>query len=186
MGQQYDGDSCERPQKTAWPLLALPQTGAGPPSQARVSTLNSPSAYRLRSTFLSNLPTLVLGTSSMNAQRSGTCHRATLVPRNSLSPAASMREAGARTTVASGRSPHLSSGAPTTEASSTSGCAIRAFSRSTEEIHSPPDLITSLARSVSCRKPLAVRDPTSPVRSQPWSNFEAASARSASVLLPLS
>src|ERR1035437_4361213 len=121
MGQQYDGDSCERPQKTAWPLLALPQTGAGPPSQARVSTFRSPAAYLLRSTFLSNLPTLVLGTSSMNAQRSGTCHRATLLERNSRSVAASMAESAARTTVASGRSPHFWSGTPTTDASSTSG-----------------------------------------------------------------
>ena len=40
-------------------------------------TSSSPSAYCLRSTFLSNLPTLVLGTSSMKAQRSGTCHLAT-------------------------------------------------------------------------------------------------------------
>ena len=55
------------------------------------------------------------------------------------------------TTVASGRSPHFSSGTPTTDASTTSGWAIRSFSSSTEEIHSPPDLITSLARSVRVR-----------------------------------
>ena len=82
-----------------------------------------------------------------------------------------MAEPSARTTVASGRSPHFSSGTPTTQASSTSGWAISAFSSSTEEIHSPPDLITSLARSVSGRKPSAVSEPTSPVRSQPSSNF---------------
>src|SRR5665647_2628588 len=63
--------------------------------QAGVSTLRSPSANRLRSTFLSNLPTLVLGTSSMKAQRSGTCHPATLLPRYSLSPAASIVESAA-------------------------------------------------------------------------------------------
>ena len=34
-----------------------------------------------------------------------------------------------------------------TAASKTSGWAITAFSSSTEEIHSPPDLITSLVRS---------------------------------------
>ena len=55
------------------------------------------------------------------------------------------------TTVASGRSPHRSSGTPTTLASTTSGCAISVFSSSTEEIHSPPDLMTSLDRSVSVR-----------------------------------
>ena len=36
-------------------------------------------------------------------------------------------------------------------ASPTSGCAIAAFSRSIELIHSPPDLMMSLRRSVSCR-----------------------------------
>ena len=35
-----------------------------------------------------------------------------------------------------------------TAASMMTGCAIKAFSNSTVEIHSPPDLITSLARSV--------------------------------------
>ena len=52
------------------------------------------------------------------------------------------------TTEASGRSPHFSSGTPTTVASWIEGWPIRAFSRSTEEIHSPPDLMTSLERSV--------------------------------------
>ena len=103
--------------------------------------------------FLSNLPTLVLGTSSMNAHRSGTCQCAILAARKSCSTAASTVASGTRTTVASGRSPHFGSGTPTTEASMTSGWAMRAFSRSTELIHSPPDLMTSLARSVSSRKP---------------------------------
>ena len=51
--------------------------------------------------------------------------------------------------MASGRSPHFSSGTPITAASATAGWAISAFSSSIDEIHSPPDLITSLARSVS-------------------------------------
>ena len=46
------------------------------------STTSSPSAYCARSTFLSNLPTLVFGTSSMNVHRSGSCHLATRPPRN--------------------------------------------------------------------------------------------------------
>ena len=45
------------------------------------------------------------------------------------------------------------------------------FSRSTLEIHSPPDLITSLARSEIWMKPFGSIDPTSPVRSQPSWNF---------------
>ena len=42
----------------------------------------------------------------------------------------------------------------------TAGCAMAMFSRSIEPIHSPPDLITSLLRSVICMKPSAsmVRD----------------------------
>ena len=42
-----------------------------------------------------------------------------------------------------------------------------AFSRSTELIHSPPDLIRSLVRSVIFMKPSASMVATSPVRSQP-------------------
>ena len=68
--------------------------------------------------------------------------------RSSRSPAVAP---GRSTTVASGRSPHFSSGTATTAASATSGWPIRAFSSSTEEIHSPPDLMTSLARSVRVR-----------------------------------
>src|SRR5882672_4102149 len=54
-----------------------------------------------------------------------------------------------------------------TAASATAGCAITAFSRSTEEIHSPPDLMMSLDRSVSRRNPSGVMLPTSPVRGHP-------------------
>ena len=68
---------------------------------------------------------------------------------------------------ASGRSLHLGSGMAITAASATSGWAIRAFSRSTELIHSPPDLIRSLVRSVMRTKPMASTLATSPVRSQP-------------------
>ena len=67
---------------------------------------------------------------------------------------------------ASGRSLHLSSGMAMTAASATAGCAISAFSRSTELIHSPPDLIRSLVRSVMRRKAISSIVATSPVRSQ--------------------
>ena len=53
-----------------------------------------------------------------------------------------------RTQTASGRSSHFSCGIAITAASAIEGCAIRAFSSSTDEIHSPPDLITSLERSL--------------------------------------
>jgi hypothetical protein len=64
-----------------------------------------------------------------------------------------------------------------TAASAIAGCAIRRLSSSTEEIHSPPDLITSFARSVMWMKPLESSDPTSPVRSHPSWNFSTASSR---------
>jgi hypothetical protein len=39
---------------------------------------------------------------------------------------------------------------PMQAAMATAGCAMATFSRSIELIHSPPDLITSLLRSVIC------------------------------------
>ena len=56
---------------------------------------------------------------------------------------------GRRTTQATGRSPQRASATPMTAASDTPGWAMSSFSSSTELIHSPPDLITSLARSTS-------------------------------------
>ena len=54
------------------------------------------------------------------------------------------------TAYTTGRSSHLGCGRPITAASRIFGWAITAFSSSTEEIHSPPDLITSLVRSTIC------------------------------------
>ena len=47
--------------------------------QSNCSTTRSPFSCRARSTFLSNFPTDVFGTSSMKLHRSGTCHFATRV-----------------------------------------------------------------------------------------------------------
>jgi 3,4-dihydroxyphenylacetate 2,3-dioxygenase len=138
------------------------------------STASSPAASRARSTFLSNLPTAVFGISGTNAQFSGTCQRATFSPRNFASSAASALAPERSTTQASGRSPQRLSGMPITAASCTAGCAISSFSRSTEEIHSPPDLITSLIRSVMVKNARSSSVPTSPVRSQPSRNFSGA------------
>ena len=71
--------------------------------------------------------------------------------------------------MASGRSSHFSCRAAITAASLTAGWPMSAFSRSTELIHSPPDLIRSLVRSVIFMKPSASMVATSPVRSQPSS-----------------
>lgn len=122
--------------------------------------------------FLSYLPTLVRGISSTNAHRSGNHQRTTLSARNARRSPALTVAPSRTTTTASGRSCQRSSGTPTTAASSTSGCAIRQFSNSTEEIHSPPDLMTSLARSVRVMKPCSSMRPTSPVRNQPESNLD--------------
>ncbi len=100
---------------------------------------------------MSNFPTEVFGTASTIDQRSGSCQEAIRSARKARSSGSPATAPGRSTTVASGRSPHLSSGTATTAASATSGCAISAFSSSTEEIHSPPDLMTSFARSVSVR-----------------------------------
>src|ERR1700760_2462987 len=98
-------------------------------------------------TFLSNLPTLVLGTSVMKVHWSGNHHRGTRLLRNSTRSAGAGLRPGLGTTATSGRSDHLGSGTAITAASKTSGWAMTAFSSSTEEIHSPPDLITSFVRS---------------------------------------
>src|SRR5271170_5070208 len=97
--------------------------------------------------FLSNLPTLVLGISSMKIHWSGSHHRGTRVERKSTRSDGDGVFPGLGTTATRGRSDHLGSGTAMTVASKTSGWAMTAFSSSTDEIHSPPDLITSLVRS---------------------------------------
>lgn len=62
-----------------------PEQRSRPSAHASRVTSSCPSAYCLRSTFLSNLPTLVLGTAGITAQRSGSCQRATRSPRNAFS-----------------------------------------------------------------------------------------------------
>ena len=128
--------------------------GAGLASAAGrsiVTTSRSPFDCSERSTFLSNLPTLVFGISLTNAHRSGTHQRGTLSPSQEASSSAEPSSPCFKTTHARGRSSQRGSGTATTAASKTAGCAIRAFSRSTEEIHSPPVLMTSFVRSVICK-----------------------------------
>ena len=82
--------------------------------------------------------------------------------------------ASRNTTAASGRSPQRSSGIAITAASATAGWAINRFSRSTDEIHSPPDFTRSLERSQIFRFPPSSIVTTSPVTNQPSSvNFSA-------------
>ena len=58
---------------------------------------------------------------------------------------------------------------PTTAASFTFGWAMSTFSRSTELIHSPPDLMRSLVRSAIRIEPYSSIAATSPVFIQPSS-----------------
>src|SRR5438477_7452721 len=101
-----------------------------------------------RNTFLSNLPTEVLGTSSMNRISSGSHHLATLSLRKSITSSCVTwpLNSGLVTAYATGLSSHFGWTRPITAASMILGWAMIAFSSSTDEIHSPPDLITSLVR----------------------------------------
>ena len=118
------------------------------PAHASFSTARSPAECCARRTFLSNLPTLVLGTSAMNVQRSGSQNLAVRSASQLRNSAAVTAESDLRTTHASGRSSHFGCGIAITAASATFGCAMIMFSRSTDEIHSPPDFTRSLVRSM--------------------------------------
>src|SRR5438105_4793410 len=124
-----------------------------------------------RSTFLSNLPTEVLGTSSINRISSGNHHLATLSRRKSSTSSCVTwpLNSGFGTANATGRSSHFGWASPITAASMILGWAMIAFSNSTDEIHSPPDLITSLVRSTIWMYPSGLIFATSPVRNQPSS-----------------
>src|SRR5439155_6123871 len=87
-----------------------------------------------RSSILRNLPTLVFGISSMNSNRSGSHHFANCGARKSRSSSLVAVAPSFSTTAASGRSAHFSSGIAITAASATAGCAMSAFSSSTDEI----------------------------------------------------
>src|SRR5271157_2288077 len=128
--------------------------------------------YRWRSTFLSILPTLVFGMSSVTTTRSGTPYfdsspRETKPMRWARTWSVSTVSFSRGTTIASGRSDHFRSGTPITAASAICGICRSMSSTSTEEIHSPPVLITSFSRSVILRYPSGPIVPISPVCSHP-------------------
>jgi hypothetical protein len=115
------------------------------------------------------LPTAVFGISGTNSYASGSHHFAKFGARNSRSSSGVAVAPSRSTQTASGRSSHFSCGIAITAASAIDGCAIRAFSRSTDEIHSPPDLITSFERSLIITYPFGWNDAMSPVLNQPSS-----------------
>src|SRR5271165_4632321 len=130
------------------------------------------SGYFWRKTFLSSLPTLVLGSTSRKTMRSGTPYfemtpLAAKSWRCVLISASLTCRPGSTTTTASGRSVHFGSGTPITAASTTPGCFRIRSSKSSDDTHSPPVLITSLMRSVILRYPSSSITAISPVCSQP-------------------
>ena len=116
-----------------------------------------------------NLPTAVFGISSTNSKRSGIQNFAHCPERCSRSCSSVALWPSFKTTTASGRSAHFSCGIAITAASATAGCPMILFSSSTDEIHSPPDLITSFERSLIWTKPRGCIETMSPVRNQPSS-----------------
>mmetsp|Transcript_14548 Transcript_14548/g.36955 ORF Transcript_14548/g.36955 Transcript_14548/m.36955 type:complete len:270 (-) Transcript_14548:781-1590(-) len=90
---------------------------------------------------------------------------------------------GASMMMATGRSSHLGCGIATTAAIATSSNAEMWFSMSIEEIHSPPDLITSFDRSVMTMAPPLSSFATSPVMSQPLWNLSEAEVWKYSVMI---
>src|SRR5262249_35617865 len=114
------------PQPVA-PQLDAPLLALGRHRRRRHDQATAPK--RARSTFLSNLPTAVFGTSSMTPRRSGSCQRATPAPpRWSRTPATVTTWPGLGPPQARGRSCHFGSGTATTAASATSGIAMIAAS----------------------------------------------------------
>ena len=96
------------------------------------------------------LPVAVCGSSVTKATSSGICHLAILPSKKASSSSRVTAAFGFFTITSSGRSSHFGCRAAIAAASCTAGCAMAMFSRSIELIHSPPDLITSLLRSVIC------------------------------------
>src|SRR5450756_1829627 len=139
------------------------QPGGGPRAQP---------LYFSRRNRLLILPTLVLSMASTRSTLSGTpyfeitplsAYPLTKVRIASASAGASSWTPALRTTSAMGRSPHFSSATPITATSLTEGCWLTMSSSSSEEIHSPPVLMTSLIRSEICTYPSSSMLATSPV-----------------------
>ena len=104
----------------------------------------------LPSCNLLSLPVAVSGSFSTKMTSSGIHHLAILPVKNSSRSARVAVAPGLRTTTSSGRSGHFWCGTAMAAACATAGWATARFSISIELIHSLPDLMTSLVRSVIC------------------------------------
>src|SRR5258707_7238504 len=133
----------------------------------RYSVFHFHSAYFFRSSVLSSLPVDVCGRSLTKTKSSGICHLANLALKKVRSSSDETLAPSFNATTARGRSCHLGCCTATTPASRTAGWVIKAFSRSTVLIHSPPDFTRSLLRSTSLMHPSGSMVATSPVRNQP-------------------
>jgi hypothetical protein len=110
---------------------------------------------RLAQRFFSTFPVAPSGMLSTNVTSSGVHHLAILPSKNARSSSRFTSAPGFLVTTSSGRSSHFGCLTPMHAAIATAGWAIAMFSRSIEPIHSPPDLMTSLLRSVICMNPSA-------------------------------
>ena len=120
-----------------------------------------------RSTYFWILPVAVLGRSVTKVIPRGALNRAILSLTKPISSSSVTAEPCASTTNACGVSPHFSLGSPTTAASTTAGCRSSVPSTSTEEMFSPPLMITSLIRSRISTYPSGCTTAASPVWNQP-------------------
>src|SRR2546426_3340059 len=101
-----------------------------------------------RNTYFWILPVAVLGSSATNVKSRGVLKCASLLRTNSRSSCGATETPDLNTTKAWGTSPHFASGTPTTAASTIAGCPSNTPSTSTDEIFSPPLMMTSLNRSL--------------------------------------
>ncbi len=101
-----------------------------------------------RSTNFWILPVAVLGSSPTKVIPRGALKCASRSRTNAISSSSVAGWPASSTTKACGVSPHRSLGSPTTAASPTAGCRSSVPSTSTEEMFSPPLMITSLIRSL--------------------------------------
>ncbi len=101
----------------------------------------------MRSTYFWILPVAVFGSSAVKVTPRGALKWASRSRANAMisSPVALLPSRS--TTKACGVSPHFSCGRPTIATSWTAGCRSSTPSTSTEEMFSPPLMITSLSRS---------------------------------------
>src|SRR5262249_36875139 len=116
------------------------------------------------------LPIAFRGSTSTTKRRDGTLYPAIRCLAQERSSSSSSTHPACNTTQAATRSPHSSSGTPSTAHSAIDGCSRRASSISSAESLCPPDLmISTLVRPRILYTPFSTTD-ISPVRNHPSRN----------------